>query len=346
MKYFRVISFLLLNFSFLSCSDFTSDPISASEPQSAEFTITFLYFTPYVVEISSTIDNWESHNIWQPNTNTFKFAYTNVTGSNKASIKFSVRNPLPDNFDITSWINGGAGIRYADVKINGVSLNYLYAVDNNLHGSDITFLLNSDGSPSPDGIPVNPNENIPPEVFTPRRYVNTNTVPVDTNYIQGWLQALHDNRYPNDVSTIEVKSIKLYAYINNSTNPTLILSYSYIPNSPFYDGGLFYRYPFYPDGDFHDPMTPYSVINSSGVLTFHPSDLKNKVWHWWNEPRVKIPQGATAFRLESEIRITGKAVVEAGIDFKTQFTPIGKECGSGDWYFKQTEWQTVVFDSS
>jgi len=345
MKYFRVISFLLLNFSFLSCSDFTSDPISASEPQSVEFTITFLYFTPYAVEISSTIDNWEPHDIWHSGTDTFKYTYTNVTGSNKASIKFSVRNPPPDNFDQTRWVNGGAGIRYADVKINGVSLNYLYTVDNNQHGSDIIFILNSDGTPSPDGIPINPNENIPSEVFTPKRYVNTNSVPVDTDYVQGWLQALHDNRYPNEISTIEVKSIKLYAYINNSTNPTLILSYSYTPNSPFYDGGLYYRYPFYPNGDFHDPMTPYSVINSSGILTLHPSDLKNKVWHWWNEPRVKIPQGATAFRLESEIRITGKAIVEAGIDFKTQFTPIGKECGSGEWYFEQSGWQIVVFDS-
>lgn len=73
MKFFRVISFLLLICSSLSCSEFTNDPIPASEPQTAEFTITFLYFTPYAVEINSTIDNWESHNIWQSNTNTFKY---------------------------------------------------------------------------------------------------------------------------------------------------------------------------------------------------------------------------------------------------------------------------------
>ena len=86
MKFFRVISFLLLICSSLSCSEFTNDPIPASEPQTAEFIITFLYFTPYAVEINSPIDNWESHNIWQSNTNTFKYTYTNVTGSNIASI--------------------------------------------------------------------------------------------------------------------------------------------------------------------------------------------------------------------------------------------------------------------
>lgn len=77
----------------------------------------------------------------------------------------------------------------------------------------------------------------------------------------------------------------------------------------------FHRY-LYPSVHYNDPMTPYSVINSSRVLTFHAIDLENKVWHWCDESRVKILQDATAFRLESEIRIRGKADEEAGTNFK------------------------------
>jgi len=119
MKFFRVISILLFSVFFLSCSDFTSDSYTSTPQLSAEFNITFLQFTPYAVDIISIIDNWQPYDIWTSGTNTFKYTYENVSGSNIASIKFSVRNSLPDNFDIISCVNEGAGIRYTNKEYGG-----------------------------------------------------------------------------------------------------------------------------------------------------------------------------------------------------------------------------------
>ncbi|MBS1494174.1 MAG: hypothetical protein JST55_11715 [Bacteroidetes bacterium] len=334
--------------SFISCErlDNNIDPVS----NEAEVTINFLYFTPYRIQINSTIDGWATHNIWQPGTNTFKYTYNNVTGTNKMSIKFAVQNTTvpPDFYNLDSvWVNGGGGIAYADVKINGVSLNYQYAIDNGQRGSDIIFKLNSDGTPAPSGLtPVSPDERVQPEAAHGRRTVINPLPPPDKPYMQAWFQALQDHGSSSE-STVEVKNIRVYAYLGNSSTPTLLQNYTYTPGSTFYDGGLFYRYPFFLQGryDYHSPMTTYANINSSGNLVFHPSYINNKVWHWWNEPRISIPNNATGFRVESEMIITGSASVQAGLDFKSSTAAQGDECGAGEWKFGQPGWQTVVFDS-
>jgi len=92
-------------------------------------------------------------------------------------------------------------------------------------------------------------------------------------------------------------------------------------------------------------MTAYVTINNNGIAEFRPSDRKEKVWHFWHEPRVLFPPDAVAMRLECEMRISGNCTVQAGADFKSQFSATGVESGAGDWYFQNSQWQNVIFDS-
>lgn len=348
LTYLVNITVYFLPLLFFSCFDNSLEENIPVSSDSAEVTVTFPFFVPYAVIINSTADNWVDHSIWQTGTNSYKYTYRNFTGSQKVSIKYGVSGQPPEPFDLyPQWVNGPNGIECAEVKINGVMLDRAYSTDNGLGGTDITFKLNSDGTPSPGGTSISYNDNVPPEAAHQKRYVGNSLPPSGQQYLQAWVEAIHDYRYPSNVSTVEVRSIKLYSYLQGNSYPTLLQNYTYIPNTTFYDGGLFYRYPWFIRGqyDYHSPMSPYAVINSMGELSFHPSDLKLKVWHWWNEPRVLVPSNSYAFRVEVETRITGKVCVQAGLDFKSAAEPRGTECGAGDWFFESPYWQTVVFDS-
>ena len=344
LGYCLSVILLLLHPTLSGCNEFemTNEPQAV---QSAEITVKFLYFTPYRVVFSSTINNWTGDTPVMVSDRTYVFTYPNVTGNQLLSIEFSLYNPPPHEFDDTSWVNGGGGIRYADVYINGRKLGNEFAIDNGLLGSNISFTLDASGMPLPVGTPVNPDSRIPPEVFSAKRLIEQRTPPSDKPYIHGWLQVLHDNNYPAEPSVIKVKSMKLYKYVHGVEEPVLFYNYEYQPLSVFYDGGLYIRYPSFPPGDYHDPMTPYASINAQGILEFSSSERKDKVWHFWHEPRILFPADAYALRFECEMMIKGKCAVQAGLDFKSSTAAQGIESGIGDWYFESSQWQTVVFDS-
>ena len=245
---------------------------------------------------------------------------------------------IPNRFD-------AHGLKYGKIYINNQLIDNSYTVANNMNnGLNIYVKVNSDNSVSPLIDPtyrhIYIDDRIPTEVHHRKGYLDTNLPASYHRVITGWVQALSDNNII-DSSKIDVDYLRLYGRIGNDS--VLIDSKEYDSWNSNDDGGLYFRYPFFPEGDEHTSMPAKST---NGVLTFYPSDKIDRVWHWWTGNKVNSGQfNFDSYKLICRLRIIGKAVVQAGIDFKTTENTIN-ELGVSDWYFENNgEWQDVIFDT-
>ncbi|HEY5592776.1 MAG TPA: hypothetical protein VIK55_17375 [Paludibacter sp.] len=250
---------------------------------------------------------------------------------------------LPSRFD-------SHGIKYGKLYINNQLLNYTYTIDNKQspknRGLNISVNVNNDGSIFPayndTDIRYELDTRIPTEVAHRYGFVNTAVPSLNDIKVCGWMQAIIDTSY-SGIGKVEVDYIKLYGFTGN--NSTFLKENEYNTTySPDNDGGLYYRFPFFPKGDYHDRM-PGNI--KDGILTFYPSDSPKKVWHWWT-PQFESANGFNfySYKTVCRIRLTGPISVQAGIDFRDSSEKNIHELGVSEWYFENGgDWQIVTFDS-
>lgn len=304
--------------------------------------------------------------LWNPCCSIFNM---NVTGENEFSVEvpgivntmlFNVQFDMPAHFITSWWIGGGNtyagnlvpnrfdshGLKYGKLYINNQLLDNRYTVLNDGgNGLNISVKINADSTISPN---VEPNydhllldDRVPAEVHHHKAYLNTELPQPQHIKIGGWATAITDNTILNE-SQIEIDYISVYGRKNNQLTPLKENNYS--SYDPVNDGGLYYRYPFFPwTHDWHDPM-PGTVSN--GILTIQTSENRMKVWHWWTH-NYTSPNGFDydSYRVVCKMKITGHVLVQVGIDFRDQWDNVA-ELGVSDWHFHNNgEWQEVVFDS-
>lgn len=304
--------------------------------------------------------------LWEPYSSTF---IMNATGENEFSAEvsgifnpmlFNVEFDMPAHFITSWWIGGGNtyvgnliperfdahGLKYGKLYINNQLLDNRYAVVNSSgNGLNISVKINDNNTISPNIEPsfdsLLIDDRIPSEAHHHKAYLNTSLPQPKHVKIGGWATAITDNNILNE-SQIEIDYIRVYGRENNQL--TLLKEKDYSTYDPENDGGLYYRYPFFPSShDWHDPM-PGSVSN--GILTLHTSQNRMKVWHWWSH-NFTSPSGFDydSYKVVCKMRITGHALVQVGIDFRDQWDNVD-ELGVSDWHFHNNgEWQEVVFDS-
>lgn len=248
---------------------------------------------------------------------------------------------IPNRFD-------AYGLKYGKIYLNNQLLDNSFTVanfpGNSVTGLNISAQIISDSCFIPyygESRHVNIDDRIPSEVAHRYKYLDKGLIYNSGTSITGWAIAINDNNII-DTSKIEVKYIRLYVFKNNVS--TLLDNKEYKGNKGFSsqnDGGLYYRFPFFPEGDSHIDMP--GTTNDS-VLTFSPSSMPNKVWHWWTDRKESNGFDYDAYKVECKFRMKGHALVQVGIDFKVNDSI--KELGVSDWYFeKNGEWQNAVFDT-
>lgn len=275
-------------------------------------------------------------------------------------LMFNVEYDIPE-FKIKSWWIGAGepkeadhipyrfdphGLKYGKIYINNQLLDNSYAINNNgNNGLNISVKVNPNGTIIPyysnPGEHPKIDERIPVEAAHHYGFFNTSVPSSEDISVAGWVVALSDNNII-DTSKIEVDYVRVFGFYGSDS--TLLSNNEYNSYSPTNDGGLYYRYPFFPEGyDQHDAM-PGTVSN--GILSFYPSDNIRKVWHWWT-PRYITSNDFNfdSYKMECRIRITGHAVAQVGIDFRNA-SEVVHELGVSDWYFENRgEWQTIFFDT-
>lgn len=238
------------------------------------------------------------------------------------------------------------GIKYAKVFINNQLISNLYTIKNDQNnGFNIAFQLNGFNNivpfNNPSQLHSTTDDRIPPEAHHHQAYLNTDVpMPGDIN-LAGWIIAMSDNNYQEE-SKVEIDFIRVYGF--NGNDSTLLCSQNYNTYDPVNDGGLYLRYPFFPPG--HDEHSPLPASITNGVLSFFASDHRKSVPHLWTQKYAQ-PNGFAfdGYKLHCKARITGHAVIQAGIDFRNASNTV-HELGVSSWYFHNNgQWQDVIFDS-
>jgi len=314
--------------------------------QSIDVTLEFPYFNPDSIKMFHSFNGWDSVMMQFETQNKLKLSFPFSTGDHKINFYYWMHYfpNCSQQWLEHGWISNDVAFRYAILKINNITINNSYIKDNTLGGSNVAINIASDGTITPGSGTLLPiNENIPPEVTHPRHYVGNIIPPAGYTNVIGWMQALHDRRYDNEVSKVEVKYMKLYAKVGGVD--VLLKDDRYISGTS-QNGGLYFRYPFFAGCDYHTSLPNY-INSSDSVMVLEPNQTKDRVYHWWNSGNSTIPLGATSFKLVCEVKVTGHAVVQGGIDFK-QSAPQGIESGTSDWYIGSSAPQifTVIYDSS
>lgn len=317
-----------------------------------KITIVFPYFEP-VNPIFEGTDHWTPAPMTKLSGNTYLFDAGNHPVN--TPFLFYVKYTLPpfnsgQSYYVSTKQAGLNRILYAKVYVNDVLLNNAYVhSDGNIH-----YKFSSNGSvvQVDDSGQKLINDRIPPEVHWPIYTIHHPNNPSHTNsninQVIAWAQVLTDNNFDMPVK-VEIDYLRLYA--RTSSGDILLTSDEY--NSSFNqvnDGGLYWRYPFFPPGfDEHEPMP---AVTENGVLVFYPHQHRDTVWHFWNSqwPRPATNPEHTSYYTEIKYRITGKAAIQIGIDFyggSGNNTYRILEAGGSDWGFEtyNGEWNVLTFDT-
>ncbi len=263
---------------------------------------------------------------------------------------FYISYTIPE-FNLTEWVPGGlGGIKYTRVYFDNKLLNNTYTVLND-EGNGLNFSIKivDENTISPHYTSYyqhNPiDDRIPAEVhFREEHKIEFEEFPGSSyHYILGWLQAITDNEIFAE-SEIETDYFKLMGK-KNGVWETFVHDDYQDSFDTINHGGLYFRYPFFPeDYDDHDPMP---ANTQDGKLVFKPSDDRKKVWHWWNSEQYYIEDNLSydIYKIEAKIRISGPALVQGGIDFREMQSGPTYEIGVSDWYLEEDgEWQIVSFE--
>jgi hypothetical protein len=191
-------------------------------------------------------------------------------------------------------------------------------------------------------VTAEPPSRIPPEVRQPTAYLKYLRPPDGFNTGVGWVQAIHDDRLPGS-STVEVDYTRFFCRVNGQTRWISGDGYS----NKVAGGGLFMRNPWFGT----NVSEPLPAEFANGVMTLRTSNRSDRVWHWWVDqyPRPVIPPEADRCWMETRVRITGPALVQAGIDYwRTPTSPYAgvevnnTEAGASEWHFASPVWQVIT----
>ena len=175
-----------------------------------------------------------------------------------------------------------------------------------------------------------------------QQYVAYSVNPAGYNFAVPWITAIHDER-STESSTVEVEHLRLYC----QTSSGLIVTSQYNYDDGRFEGGLWQRRPRWFESGFVRTLTP-RFSTPPGTVSFSPSDTPTAAWHPYG-PRfenasdtTRVPNSASRCWTEAVVKITGRALVQAGLDYwETAGGDRKIEGAVSDWYFAAQGWQTI-----
>jgi len=282
----------------------------------------------------------------------YTFFFEGVANTRREN-NFNLRATIYDNnYERNVWLISERGINASLISINNIKIADDFIIDSEkLKMPALAFKLNNENEfQTVEENRIIINKSIPPELITDKQLVRIASAPDQFPYALPWMQALYmgDNE---EQSTVDLDYLKLYAMVSGTAEIILSDEYFYPPSSTFIfkHGKLFNRYPFFYNEADTEPMLVFSRKN--GIISFHPDEKPNRVWHWWGSKRIKVPESADYLILEARVKITGPAIVQPGLDFwNSEKTIYGgynvnnTESGIGNVYFASDDWQIIRFN--
>ncbi len=281
--------------------------------------------------------------------NNYVFEYEGF--ENEGNHQFNILATTNKDHERYEWIGSEKGIYANSVTMNDNRLGESFLSNtNDFNGVGFNLNLVDSTVSHVAGESLKIDERVPAEMAITRHYVKHQLPPEGFSHAIPWMQALYTGEN-NDTAKIEVDYLKLYAVDERGEDVLLVDEYFYPVSSTmvFDKGRLFKRYPyFFDEKKYNFPMRVNT--GSKGVITFYPHEYKQWVYHWWGSKRKPINDSTKYLRLEAMVKITGKAVVQAGIDFwrgenyaYDGLNANNIEAGASDLYFPSDQWQIISF---
>lgn len=256
----------------------------------------------------------------------------------------------PGVFD---WVGKPSGIDAEGLRINGTGISEDFLVKQiETPPAAFSMTLMDENVYRGAGDFWNPDERIPSELPQHHHYCRYRIPPAGFSAALPWMHAFHTGGEDSS-STVEVDYIKLYAHTSEGRVLLHSDDFSVDMSIRGYDhGGTYNRYPFFFNEEADNWPMPSEI--SDGALKITPDSHKNRVFHWWSSERTEVPDDVQYLVIETRVRITGKAIVQIGLDYwKDLTTPYAgldinnTEAGVGDIIFPLDEpgWQEVSYST-
>lgn len=160
-----------------------------------------------------------------------------------------------------------------------------------------------------------------------------------------WMEAIQDLDNP-ETGVIEVEWMKLLALVDGQV--VTISDDQFDEPLGWTPGGLYLRDPWYGIGTpWLNHEWPMEVEWSGGKMIIR-LEQTNRIYHWWTPERPLLPAGVDRMWAEARVRISGGAMVGAGIDYwrtpdaQWAGTEVNnREAGGTGWYTAWDGWQTI-----
>lgn len=241
------------------------------------------------------------------------------------------------------WLASSRGIRAKELKINNIVIDNNYLRNDNNGNTNIIFKIEADGNITPgSGSLVNVNSNVPPEVWHIYEKINMSHDQIRNRYANAWFSVIHDIS-KDDVSKVEISSISLYAVLSNGQNVRI----GHDSYEKTWEGKLYVRYPYFLcslDASLQWLMSAELIDEN---LVFYPSSNTKRVWHGWISGKwPSVPANAESLWVKAEIKITGSALMQIGVDIRSNLNSNAgwSEYGTSDWFYQTNSFQTIYFN--
>ena len=339
--YRQVLYILLVINGLSSCDTIEKDTKQHPERVKISFISNYNPFPPAFAKLSiysptvvNSIDLMSTGNVYE----------FSLSENEDCTFNIETNNVAICGHDPNEWVASKSGIRAKEIKVNNKVLNNEFLIDNEVGGANFCFRIDNDGNIVPGGgEKVIVNENIPAEVSYSKQTVHLNNPTEFANkFANAWFSALQDI-HKGGISKIEIETLNLYARLTNGQD-ILIASDNYETQ---WGGKLYIRYPYFECPLKEDLQLDMPAQIIDGKLTFAPSENANRIWHGWCTGSWKqVPSNAIKLWIEADIRITGNALIQFGVDlsYSNSVESWCCEYGLSDWSFQSANFQKVYFN--
>lgn len=163
-----------------------------------------------------------------------------------------------------------------------------------------------------------------------------------------WIHMIYDVRYPAAPNRVEVDWIRLHAV--TSTGAVTLVADGFAAPSSVSWAETHARAPW-----FGPPHTALTFDRSADVFAAVPGDAPERLTIVGTDriplppSPMAIPAGATHIRLTARIRITGRVLAQAGVDFWIDDSVAAApgnhvQAGVTDWLTDTGQWEVVTLD--
>ncbi len=158
---------------------------------------------------------------------------------------------------------------------------------------------------------------VPHGALWKKETLRESTPPEGYHTAVGWINVatVFPCHSPDTPALVEIRAMRIIEKVDNTEEVIYTKKFESDERNGF-TGALFQRYPFW-FGPGEGKSTQAEIFTTKG-LVINARQIPESIYHGWTDPRTRIAPGGEQ-RIELEVRITGNARLQLGLDYWKDF---------------------------